>query len=669
MDNASKKQFLRPKAEKGLEMCENAREFMANPVDAKIVNIGAPINSSFAEYSTIVAYDENTLYFTSRRVRTDGSNDTKIEAKTGMYFEDMYVSFRSISGNWMEPELLNINAADAHSSVVSMSPDGRRIYIYKTFSGNGNIYESEFILGTGWNSPELVGSNVNSEDNEFFATITADDQRLYFVSERSGGLGGKDIWYSNKLPNGEWGKAINMGEPINTEGDEDAPYLHPDGKTMYFASNGHKSMGGYDIFFSQLESDSWTFPKNLGYPINTTDDDHSYISTPDGNRAYYSSKGANTIGSTDIYAVEYEVEENDRPKVDLSVFALVKGWVFPAPNQVLPAELEILIRDNETNEIMGQAKPVERNGSFVFIVPAGASYEVTLNIEDDQLYKERIDIPEGKVYQELSREIFLTPSDGKVKAIAIDDKVLGNVLKWRLSFKDDSKAIPLGSMVYYLDKEEQVIDSSYVSKDGYFEYKKLNPDEVIIIRPVIVSSGLLDLNITAINDASKKAPKMNQFGQFFYEDGKEPKSDNTASNQAIVATKDSKDNEVATKIDSPSKKDKMNNQSSQDEESRKGTEKEFYVHFQFNEVSKIPSTEIEKMVKAIKSKIELNGSASISLEGSASSIPTNRSGGNDELARLRLKFGKAALMKRLKEDGVDIDNKREKLGFRYEKCE
>jgi hypothetical protein len=188
LDDASKKQFLRPIATRGMEMCAVARELMKNPVDAKIVNVGAPINSEFAEYSPIVAYDENTLYFTSRRFRTDGSNEGKLDARTGMFFEDMYVSFRSISGRWMEPELLNINVADQHSSVVSMSTDGRRIYIYKIFGGVGNIYESEFVLGTGWTEPSLVGSNVNSTSNEFFATITADEQRLYFVSDRKGGL-------------------------------------------------------------------------------------------------------------------------------------------------------------------------------------------------------------------------------------------------------------------------------------------------------------------------------------------------------------------------------------------------------------------------------------------------------------------------------------------------
>ena len=652
MDNASKKQYLRPKAEKGLEMCANARELMANPVDAKIVNIGAPINSPYAEYWPIVAYDENTIYFTSRRYRADGSNDSKVEARTGMYYEDMYVSFRSISGNWMEPELLNINAADAHSSVVSMSPDGRRIYIYKTFSGNGNIYESEFILGIGWTTPELVGSNVNTKDNEFFATITADDQRLYFVSDRSGGLGGKDIWYSNKLPNGEWEKAIKLGSPINTEGDEYAPYLHPDGKTMYFSSNGHKSMGGYDIFYSQYAESEWSFPTNLGYPINTTDDDHSYISTPDGNRAYYSSKGANSIGSTDIYVVEYDTNEDDRPSVDLSVFALIKGWVFPAPDEALPSELKILIRDIKTNEIQGQAKPVERNGSFVFIVPAGTSYDVTLSLEDEILYTERIDIPEGKVYQELRREIFLQNRNNKVNAIAINDKTLGNVMKWQLTLREGPSLIPLGSMVYYLNQKGETIYSSYVSKDGFFEFKKLSPDESYILKPVLSSGETADVEIGAINDPSSQAPALIKVGSVFYEEGKVP-SKNTVDDDLTLAEKVDVD-EIGEKT--LSKKDKMVNQQTSSNLSSEDRQTSWTINFDYNVTSQIPMDQIDKIVQAIKSGLENNERISISLEGSASTVPTNIKGGNQGLAEARLKNGKAALMKRLSDKGVDIDN-------------
>jgi hypothetical protein len=531
LDDASKKHFLRPEAEKGLVMCEVARELMANPVEAEIVNIGSPINSKFAEYSPIVAFDENTLYFTSRKARTDGSNEGKIEAQTGMYYEDMYVSYRSISGIWMEPELLNINVADQHSSVVSMSPDGRKLYIYKIFGGVGNIYESEFTLGTGWSPPALVGSNVNSTSNEFFATVTADDQRLYFVSDRKGGIGGKDIWYAQKLPNGDWGKAINMGEPINTPDDEDAPYFHPDGKTMYFSSNGHKSMGGYDVFYSQLDENSnWSTPKNLGYPINTTDDDHSYISTPDGKRAYYSSKGANSIGSTDIYVVQYKDEEDDQiPTVDLSKFALLKGWIFPAPGNNLDPDIDISITEISTNELKGLAKPVERNGSFVFIIPSGSEYLVQVKGKDGLIYSERITIPSGQKYQELAREIFILPKSETRPVVALKDNVLGNSKKWQIHARNESGRIPLGSKMLYLDTNGKVIDTAFVSKDGFFEFKELLADQQYILKPILASENDVTLEVKLLNNsATDKNIEMIPFDGKFYEKGKEPK-ETTAS--------------------------------------------------------------------------------------------------------------------------------------------
>ncbi|MEZ4722246.1 MAG: hypothetical protein R2813_10265 [Flavobacteriales bacterium] len=537
LDDASKKHYLRPDAEAGLRMCATARKLMADPVEAQIINIGSPINSPYAEYSPIVAFDENTLYFTSRRMRTDASNQGKTEASTGMFYEDMYVSFRSINGNWMEPELLNINVADEHSSVVSMSPDGRKLYIYKTYNGDGNIYESDFVLGTGWSQPGLVGSNVNTTDNEFFATITSDEQRLYFVSDRKGGEGGKDIWYCQKLPNGEWGKAINAGKPINTAGDENAPYLHPDGKTMYFSSNGHESMGGYDVFVTRKDQNgNWTQPSNLGYPINSTDDDHSYVSTPSGTRAYYSSnKGVETMGSTDIYVIEYKSEEEEAADVDLSTFAVLKGYVFPAPNEKLPDNIDISITERESNALIGVAKPVERNGSFVFIIPSGREYTVTLKLGEATMYQENIDIPVGSKYQELQREIFLTPTDGdRQRIIALSDEVLGNVARWKLSFFGNKESIPIGSRVLYLDGKGEVLDTAYVSKDGYFMFKTLKTDQNYVLKPLVEGADNSKLNIV-LDDKTKTLVPINMIvtGNVFYEEGKAPK-DVTMPQQALT---------------------------------------------------------------------------------------------------------------------------------------
>lgn len=524
LSDAGKKHYLRPEAERGLEMCAVARELMKNPVDVDIVNIGSPVNSPYAEYSPIVALDENTLYFTSRRLRTDGTNERSIEATTGLFYEDMYVSYRNIRGQWMNPELLPMNVKDKHSSVVSMSPDGQRLYIYKIFGGAGNIYESRFELGKGWTEPALVGSDVNSESNEYFATISADEQRLYFVSDRKGGLGGKDIWYAKKLPTGEWGKAINLGKPINTAGDEDGPYLHPDGKTMYFSSNGHRSMGGYDVFYSQLDDEGeWGEPVNLGYPINTTDDDHSYISTPSGRRAYYASKGSNSMGSTDIYVIEYKADEEQAPEVDLSVFAVIKGWIFPSPGESLPDDILISIKETTTGAYEGEARPVERTGSFVFIVPSGGTYSVEFETGGKVIYAEEIVIPQGTQYQELSREIFLTPSTSDVlKVVALRDETLGEVIRWKMDLIGTNESLPIGSRVLYLDGEGTVLDTAYVSKDGYFEFLHLK-DENYVLQPLVAGVDNSKLNIRLLDSGNEVRPiDMIEVEHVFYERGKEP---------------------------------------------------------------------------------------------------------------------------------------------------
>jgi hypothetical protein len=521
LDQSSSKHFLKDDAERGIEELITARELMKNPLQATITNLGGPINTEFAEYSPIVAMDESTVYFTSRRLRPDSTNRGSIEATTGMYYEDMYVSYRNINGKWMNPELLNINIPGEHSSVVSMGKNGRKIYIYRIFNGKGNIYESNFILGSGWTNPVLVGSDVNSSHNEYFAALSADENRLYFVSDRPGGLGGKDIWYSNKLPNGQWGKALNLGAPINSAQDEDAPFIHPDGKTMFFSSNGHKTMGGYDIFFSKLIDEKWSDPTNMGYPINSTDNDHSFITTPSGKRGYYSSKGSGSLGSTDIYIVDFKPEEPNAPEVDMSAFAVLKGFIFDPSKQEIPDDLSINISKNSSNELVGSAHPVKRNGSYVFIIPSGDTYLVEYILSEKVLYSEVVAIPEGVKYQEIKREIFFYTDPALQKqVIALDEKVLGNVLKWKLRLFGNNNTATVGSRVLYLDGEGNVIDTVYVSKEGFFEYKKLSSES--ILRPILDLEDGSGMEISLM-DEGKTILQMININGVYYEKGKEPK--------------------------------------------------------------------------------------------------------------------------------------------------
>jgi len=540
-----------------------------------------------------------------------------------------------------------------------MSKNGRKLYIYRVYNGNGNIYESDFELGKGWTEPSLVGSDVNSTHNEYFAAISADENKLYFVSDRPGGLGGKDIWYCNKLPNGEWGKAINMGAPVNSPQDEDAPFIHPDGKTLYFSSNGHKTMGGYDIFYSKLDGEKWAAPTNMGYPINTTDNDHSFITTPSGKRAYYSSRGESSLGSTDIYVIDFKPEERNAPEVDMSAYAVLKGFIYDPSTQEIPDDLFITITNNATKEVVGSAHPVKRNGTFVFIIPSGDSYTVSYNLESNTIYSEVIVIPSGVKYQEITREIYIYGKKDDYNVIALDEKVLGKVLKWRMRLIGDSRSVTVGSRVLYLDGDGNVIDTVYVSKDGYFEFKKLTAE--FILKPIIDDVENPSLSIELINNEKIELEMINING-IYYEKGKEPK---LASKTKEVEHKAEKE-VVAIKEDLPKNKEPF----LKPRQKVKPAQKDQYdcnssasanassvtVYLGFNQTS-IPEDEPDftAAVSYLAHYINNNKTGKVELIASASELPTSQFASNDELAAERLKALEAALQKGLKAQGLDIN--------------
>lgn len=660
VDQSSKKHFLNDDAARGLMEIQTARELMSAPLDVNITNLGGPINSEFAEYSPIVAMDESTIYFTSRRLRPDSTNERTVDASTGLYYEDMYVSYRNINGKWMNPELLNINIPGEHSSVVSMGKNGRKIYIYRIFNGNGNIYESDFELGNGWTNPSLVGSDVNSKHNEFFAALSIDENRLYYVSDRPGGMGGKDIWYVNKLPNGEWGKSINLGKPINTPQDEDAPFIHPDGKTIYFSSNGHNTMGGYDIFFSKLkDDDQWSEPTNMGYPINTTDNDHSFITTPSGKRGYYSSRGSGSLGSTDIYIVDFKPEEKNTPEVDMSAFAVLKGFIFDPSNSEIPDGIDITISNKATNEIVGNAKPVKRNGSYIFIVPSGDTYTVEYSLNEKVLYSEVITVPEGVKYQEIKREIFIN-SDPEIsqKVVALNESVLGNVMKWKLKLFGNSNTITVGSRILYLDGEDNVIDTVYVSKDGFFEYKKLSSD--VILKPLIEVEDGSPISISLVED-EKVIMEMIHVDGVYYEKGKEPiiKAETSAVNEA----KSNTTKPIANSSQQPKKF--LKTRAELDAEKRTNKQgvtnttnhrSSITVYLDFN-VTSIPTNEPDftAAVSDLIYYLKQDKAISIELLASASQLPTSLFPSNQKLADERLKKFETAINQALTESGLDIN--------------
>jgi Tol biopolymer transport system component len=290
-----------------IENCQFGKELYAHPGNAKIVNLGPPVNTENSEYAPSVSSDESTLIFTYTGPLCQGGlqSEPGVPNDTGQYFEDIFESHRDSSGHWSAPqpvEGINTNGPDA---AISLSNDGQKLFVFKNSPGDvGDIYMSR-LEGAHWTEPERLRGDVNSPAWEGSASLSSDEHTLYFSSERPGGFGGRDIYSAILQADGSWGQVKNLGPKINTEYNDDSPIIHPDGVSLYFNSEGHNSMGGNDIFISVLVDDSvWLDPVNLGYPINTPDDDDYFYPATDGNHGYYSSGKEGGLGQQDIYIVE-----------------------------------------------------------------------------------------------------------------------------------------------------------------------------------------------------------------------------------------------------------------------------------------------------------------------------------------------------------------------------
>ncbi|MCX2742841.1 OmpA family protein [Mangrovivirga sp. M17] len=297
MDKVSVKE-----TEKKIEEAKNGIEFMANPMNFSIVNVGSAINSPMPDYGPVLNEDETILIFTTRR--KDGNLNQDV-FEDNFPYEDIFISYKK-DGQWTEAR----NIGDAintpfHDSNLALSADGDDLYIYMD-ENEGDIYVSSRIDDSTWSEPEPLSDAINSLNyNEKSISISPDKSIMFFSSNRPGGFGGDDIYYATKNERGEWSRSRNLGPVINTEYNEDGPFIDYDGKTLYFSSNGRGGMGGYDLFKVEYDSieDGWGEPVNLGYPINTPDDDIYFVSTKDGKRGYYASIREDGMGFTDIYMV------------------------------------------------------------------------------------------------------------------------------------------------------------------------------------------------------------------------------------------------------------------------------------------------------------------------------------------------------------------------------
>jgi len=382
---------------KRIEECESGKKLMENKTEGLVVNLKA-INSKYPEYAPVLTADGETMYFTSRRPNTTGGEQ---DLEDFQYFEDIYVSHYD-SGKWSAPQ--NIGApinTNFHDATVGLSPDGQQMYIYRGNINGGDIFVSN-LDGEKWGTPVDLPQPVNTEYHENSASISFDYKTLFFISDRPGGLGGRDIYYATKQNDGTWGNVKNIGAPINTKYDEDAVFIHPDGKTLYFSSKGHNTMGGYDIFKSVLQDDStWSEPENMGYPINSPDDDVFFIVTADGHKGYYNSVREKGVGDRDLYVIVF-ADSLKKEKKDL---VLIKGTVKSKDGQPIASSIEIY--DNDKNKNIGNFKSNKATGEYLISLPFGKNYAMFVKA-DNRLFKTiNFDLKDSIDYQKFQRDIIL----------------------------------------------------------------------------------------------------------------------------------------------------------------------------------------------------------------------------------------------------------------------
>jgi hypothetical protein len=279
-----------------IQNCINAKELIANPEFIRKSNLGNTINESTSEFNPVMAENEKMLVF----------------SKSEAFYDAILYSVKD-NGKWSPPQNLNeILKVDEDLFPTSLSADGKTLYLYSSADYDGIIYSSTFANNT-WSPLVKLNYNINTKYWESHATISQDNNNLYFTSNRNGTFGGLDIFVAGRDSTGDWGPAVNLGPVVNTPYNEESPFLTNDDKTLFFSSRGHFNMGGYDIFSStRLENGEWTPPRNAGYPLNTTDDDVFFKPAAKGFRGFYSMDTPEGNGKLDIYQIEIFSDEHPR---------------------------------------------------------------------------------------------------------------------------------------------------------------------------------------------------------------------------------------------------------------------------------------------------------------------------------------------------------------------
>ena len=381
--------------ERHLMNVKNAMEITQAPVSVVFSNAGDNINTEFPDYYPLVTPDESFMGFTSRRKKNIGA---RLEFD-GFYPSDVWMSKVS-EGEFQLAQNCGKNVNSQYDEqLVGMTVNGDKLFIYSdNIKQYGDIYYSTLSTENAYQPRVKFHEAINSDDFESSATISIDENTLFFSSDRDGGFGGKDLYMTRKLPTGDWAEPQNLGPKINTRYNEDFPYLFHDGSTLYFSSQGHSSMGGYDIFKSTWneEHNTWTKPVNVGYPLNTVADNMTISFSGDAQRAYVSAWRKDSRGDMDIYQVTF-LDKDPRRTIH-------KCKILRVNSEQIIKSAYVTVIDKGSEEEIGSYAPNPATGGFIMALQPG-SYHLIIeadgyqDLESDIIVKGKSDFKETQILE------------------------------------------------------------------------------------------------------------------------------------------------------------------------------------------------------------------------------------------------------------------------------
>jgi outer membrane protein OmpA-like peptidoglycan-associated protein len=490
-------------AKKNLSNCEFAIAAMRNPVPFNPVNIGSAINTVDDEYWPSITADGQTLMFTRQPVFRGGGSAKDIPQ------EDFYISFYSDDA-WQKA--VNAGAplnTRLNEGAQTLSSNGR--YMFFTACdrpggmGSCDIYFSSFNDGK-WSEPYNLMSPVNTSHWESQPSISADGKTLFFSSNRPGGFGGKDIWYSVLNDRNQWSNPVNMGSRINTDGDEMSPFIHFDGKTLYFSSDGRLGLGGFDIYMTRMINDStWSEPQNLGYPINTYNDETGLVIESGGQKAYFSTIRDKAYGKDIFY---FDLYESARP----TPVSYLKGKVYDKETgKLLRADYELI--NLSTNKITIKST-TDSNGNFLVCLPSGYNYGLNV-IKTGYLFYSENFMFEGEhpAVEPFIKKISLSPiKTGETILLA---NVFYEVDSWELRKESMAELNTLTDLLAQ-NKDLYIEIGGYTDSTGSSEYNQLLSEK----RAMSVVSYLIGKGISAERLKSRGYGNTSPIGNNVTEEGR-----------------------------------------------------------------------------------------------------------------------------------------------------